>query len=319
MIDLAFFYPYNPAYMIIVLIVALMLDYLYPFHKGLLLRIHPVHTSFILARMLGKKYSSKLRGILTWIFVVSIHIVLYSLILYVSWRISIYLWIAISAYILKLSFSLRLLLDIIGNIQSCLLKGDLDGARRWTQIIVRRDVYELDKPHVISAAIESLGESIVDGFISPLFWYMFLGPIGALMQRLANTMDSALGYKTPEYIDVGWFSAKIDTIINYVPARITALLYLVICLAYRNCNLHRAYMIWRKYHGATESFNAGHPISALAGLIGARLEKPGHYNIGVEHPLPGSRHLYLARIYTIGVTMSWLVIVNSGIILISTL
>jgi len=274
-----FLYPSNPLIIVICILLAHLLDYLYPYHSGFMLTIHPVHTSYVVARILGRPYSSRARGVIIWIAIVAIHITLYTFILYIAWNINIYLWIFIASYIMKTSFSLRLLLDIVKKALICVSSDDWSCARYWVQQIVRRDVYQIDNEHVISAAIESLAESLVDGYISPLFYTAILGPIGGLFQRIVNTLDSALGYKDPEYIDVGWFSAKMDTIINFIPARITALL-IILSSPLTGSSIRYSLNIWRRYRRATESINAGNPISAMAGALRVKLEKIGIYTIG---------------------------------------
>lgn len=262
------------------LILALLLDVIYPEHRGLLLRIHPVHTSYFMALRLGKPYSSKLRGVLVWLLVMASHLTPFALMLIVAYTLHPVAWVLVAAVVLKHSFSLRLLLDICYRAYRGFSKG-LDEARSWVQLIVRRNVWELDQPRVVSAALESLAESLVDGFTSPLLYYLALGPLGALAQRVANTLDGALGYKTPEFRDVGWFSARMDTVFNYIPARVTATL--IIALApVTGGDVREAFRVWRRYNGATESLNAGHPISAMAGALKVRLEKPGYYVVNED-------------------------------------
>lgn len=274
-----FLYPKNPYLLISAILVAHIFDWLYPFHRGFLLSVHPVHTSYGLAMRIGKRYSSKLRGIATWFLVVMLHLVVYCIVLYIAWIINPLIWIIAAGWIIKLSMSLRLLISIIENIRDCTYLEDWNCIRFWTQQIVRRNVYEIDGEHVLSAAIESLAESFVDGYTSPLFYILFLGPIGALLQRIANTLDGALGFKTPEYRNVGWFSAKADTILNFIPARITAII-IVILSPLAGTSISYALRIWRHYRKATESLNAGHPMSAMAGALMIRLEKIGAYTIG---------------------------------------
>jgi len=274
-----FLYPKDSYLLISAILVAHILDYLYPFHKGFLLTIHPVHTSYILAIKIGKRYSSKMRGIATWFIVVSTHLIVYSVLLYIAWLTNPLLWIVVAGWIIKVSLSLRLLISIVKNVTECVHLNDWWCARFWTQQIVRRDVYKIDEIHVVSAAIESLAESFVDGYTSPLFYILLLGPIGALLQRISNTLDGALGFKTAEYREVGWFSARVDTLINFIAARLTA--FTIILLApFAKTSIRYAFNIWRDYRRATESLNAGHPISAIAGVLMVRLEKIGSYTIG---------------------------------------
>lgn len=264
---------------VFVLVMSYVGDVLYPFHRGIALKVHPVHTSYFMALRLGRPYTSRARGIATWFAVVIIHLATYGVVLYVARKTHWLAWSLASAYILKTSTSLRLLLDTVKHCADCLASGDLDCARFWTQQIVRRNVYELDDEHVASAAIESLAESLVDGYTSPLLYYTLLGPLGALLQRIANTLDGALGFKHGGYEEVGWFSARADTVLNYIPARLTALI-LVLLAPLVGGSIRHAYGTWARFRRSTESVNAGHPMSAMAGVLGVRLEKVGHYSLG---------------------------------------
>ncbi len=302
-----FLYPSNPLIIVICILLAYLLDYLYPYHSGFMLTIHPVHTSYVIAKILGKPYSSRLRGIITWITTIVIHITFYTFILYITWNISIYLWIATASYIIKTSFSLRLLLDIVKKASICISNNNWDCARYWIQQIVRRNVYQIDNEHVVSAAIESLAESLVDGYISPLFYIAILGPIGGLFQRIVNTLDSALGYKDPEYVNVGWFSAKMDTIVNFIPARITALLIIFLSPLVGG-SIRYSLNIWRRYRKATESINAGNPISAMAGVLRVKLEKMYVYTIGEPIEKLDSTTMTKALKISILVAVIWLLI-----------
>ncbi len=265
--------------LVLVLALALLLDVLYPYHKGVLLKAHPVHTCYMLAIRLARPYSSRLRGVLIWLVCTTCHLAPYTMLLYLSWRACPLLWILVSAWTLKVSISIKLLLDIAYNVYRCAASHDYSVARYWTQQIVRRDVYKLSEKHVLSAAIESLAESLCDGFVSPLFYFAFLGAPGALLQRLVNTLDGAIGYKTSELKDVGWLSAKADTVMNYVPARLTAL-YIIVAGGLLGYSVRDAVKVWRRDSRRTESVNAGHPISAIAGVLKVRLEKPGFYSVG---------------------------------------
>ena len=272
-------------YMVAALALALAMDFAYPEHRGVALRLHPVHTSYVMALALAKPYTGRMRGALVWLAVVALHTVPPVLALSAAYEVSPLLWIPVAALVLKVSFSLRLLLEICRRAYVGLASCGLDEARRWVQMIVRRDVYRLDRPHVVSACLESLSESLVDGFTSPLLYYALLGPLGALVQRIANTLDGAVGYKTPEYARVGWFSAKADTVVNYVPARLTAVTMIVLSPLVGGSPA-KALRVWTRYSRATESLNAGHPISAIAGALGVRLEKPGHYTVNREARYP---------------------------------
>ena len=213
-----------------------------------------------------------------WFICTITHLLFAALVLKICWTINYVLWILAIACILKVSFSLKLLIDIALNVVKYLEK-EPNKARFWAQQLVRRNVYKLDEAHVLSATIESLAESICDGFISPLFYYPFFGPLAPLLQRIANALDSSVGYKAPPFKDVGWFSAKADTIINYIPARLTAI-YIILSSAILKYNWREALKVYLRDRCKTESLNAGHPMAAIAGSLEIKLEKIGFYTIG---------------------------------------
>jgi len=301
---LSAFYP-STRLVALAIAIAMLLDIAYPEHRGLALRIHPVHTCFVLARRLFKPFASRARGVCIWLLCVGSHMALYATVLALAsmdpTRIA---WVLVSAYVVKVSASLRLLIDIERRVLQCLERGDLDCAKQWVQLIVRRNVRVLDEPHVVSAAIETLAESLVDGFTSPLLYAALFGPLGALFQRLVNTMDGALGFRDPEFREVGWFSARADTVVNFVPARMTAALIALVGGLYTR-RLADALRTWLRWCRATESVNAGHPMAAMAGALGVRLEKVGHYVLG-DGPLPSAEHLRTAIRIAVIVAVLWL-------------
>jgi adenosylcobinamide-phosphate synthase len=157
--------------------------------------------------------------------------------------------------------------------------GDLAGARHNLSMIVRRKTNDLDEQHVLSATIECVSESTVDGIAGPIFYYSLLGPGGAFAYRAINTLDSMVGYKDEYYKDIGWMSARLDTVANYIPARITALL-MVVSAKMLGADWKNSLHILHRDHGKTCSPNAGYPMATMAGALRIRLEKIGHYALG---------------------------------------
>ncbi len=277
------FYPNSLCTAVLLLLLALLLDYAYPYHRGILLAIHPVHTCYVLSKKMVKPYASRLYGVFLGLTCITVHVGLMFVPLYLAamapnpWNTV--AWLLVASWFMKTSFSIKLLVDLGYKVYHAARENKWDETRYWVQQMVRRNVYKLDREHVLSAAIESLAESLVDGFVSPLFYYPFLGVLGPYLQRLANTLDGSVGFKTPELCGQGWFSAKLDTLLNYVPARLTVL-YIGLSSMMLGLDWRNAWRINRRDHGLTESLNAGHPISAMAGALGVRLEKPGHYSLG---------------------------------------
>lgn len=147
----------------------------------------------------------------------------------------------------------------------------LDAGRKQVGRIVGRDTWSLSEQEVRTAALETLSENLSDGVIAPMFWYMLLGIPGMLMYKMVNTQDSMIGYKNERYYYYGYFSAKLDDILNYIPARLTSLLMLL--------SAGRLDLITfvRKYGRAHASPNSGYPESALAGILSCRFGGPHDY------------------------------------------
>ena len=153
---------------------------------------------------------------------------------------------------------------------SALQAGDLAGARQAVGLIVGRDTAALDEAGVARAGIESLAESFCDGVVAPLFWLIVAGLPGIWVMKAVNTADSLIGHKEEPWRDFGWAAARLDDAMNFLPARISALL---ICLA----GLGGWRIGWR-YRRAHESPNAGWPEAAMAGVLRVRLAGPVSYD-----------------------------------------
>lgn len=181
-------------------------------------------------------------------------------------------------WLLKGSLSLRMLGEAGLVLAEALERGDLAGAREGLRSLCSRDPSALDEGELAAGAVESLAENASDSFVAPLFWYALLGLPGAFAYRAINTLDSMVGYHG-EYEWIGKASARLDDLVNLVPARLTALcLLLAGCLA--GARVTEGLRILRRDRGRTESPNAGWPMAAMAGLLGRRLTKPGHYALG---------------------------------------
>lgn len=111
-----------------------------------------------------------------------------------------------------------------------LRQGDIPAARRALGMIVGRDTAHLESPEIVRGTVETVAENIVDAIISPLFFALLGGAPLAMAYRAVNTLDSMVGYKNDKYRDLGWASARLDDVVNYIPARFTALL-LTLCAA----------------------------------------------------------------------------------------
>ena len=153
------------------------------------------------------------------------------------------------------------------------LDRSLEEGRKQVARIVGRDTSELSAQEVRTAALETLAENLSDGVIAPLFWFAVLGVSGMLAYKMVNTLDSMIGYKTDRYRDFGCWAAHIDDIANYIPARLTALLMVVVA-----GKPQLASFVWRngRRHASP---NSGYPEAALAGILNCRFGG-SHYYFG---------------------------------------
>jgi len=193
-------------------------------------------------------------------------------------------YVIVSAVLLKFTFALNCMGHYTLPIAEALERGDLDGGKRWLHFIVRRDPASLDEQHVVSAAVESIAESTTDGVTSSLFFFGLFGVAGAFVFRVVNTLDSMVGYRDAANVNIGWFSAKLDTVLNYVPARLTGAL-MVLASMLLGEHWRNSWRIMVRDRRNMVSLNAGWTIGAMAGALGTQLEKPGVYTLGDEGKL----------------------------------
>ncbi|MGQ0638967.1 MAG: cobalamin biosynthesis protein [Nitrososphaerota archaeon] len=185
----------------------------------------------------------------------------------------------ITGVLLKTTIAIKGMESHTKLIMQALSKDDLDDARTKLSMIVKRNTKNLDKQHIISGTLESISENTVDGITGPLFYFAIFGLAGAFVYRTVNTIDSMIGYKTEPFRNVGWFGANCDKILNYLPARITSLVMILVAMILK-ADWRHSLEIMRRDSSKTESPNAGYPMATLAGALGARFEKIDHYVLG---------------------------------------
>ena len=187
--------------------------------------------------------------------------------------------IVVGSILLKTTIAIRGMQKHALSVVDALEKDDLDSARNHLSMIVKRNTKHLDKNHISSAVLESVSENTVDGITGPLFYYAIFGLPGAFVYRAINTIDSMVGYKTSLFRNIGWFGANCDTILNYIPSRLTGLVMILSALIL-GYNWKESFYIMRRDGKKLESPNAGFPIAALAGALGTKLEKINYYAVG---------------------------------------
>ena len=187
--------------------------------------------------------------------------------------------IVVGSILLKTTIAIRGMQKHALSVVDALEKDDLDSARNHLSMIVKRNTKDLDKNHISSAVLESVSENTVDGVTGPLFYYAVFGLPGAFVYRAINTIDSMIGYKTSLFRNIGWFGANCDTILNYIPSRLTGLVMILSALIL-GYNWKESFYIMKRDGKKLESPNAGFPIAALAGALGTKLEKINYYAVG---------------------------------------
>jgi len=155
-------------------------------------------------------------------------------------------------------------------VASALIAGDLPNARRYLSYIVGRDTDQLDEQDIWRAVIETVAENTSDGIIAPLFWLAIGGPIAAISYKAVSTLDSMVGYRNQRYLRMGWASARMDDLLNFIPARLSALL-LIISAPLAGCSASGAARVTLRDRLNHPSPNSGHPEAAAAGALGIRL------------------------------------------------
>ncbi|MGB3317140.1 MAG: adenosylcobinamide-phosphate synthase CbiB [Albidovulum sp.] len=168
--------------------------------------------------------------------------------------------------------ALRSMHDHVAAVAGPLGTGDLARARHEVSMIVGRDPSRLDEAGVARASLESLAENTSDGIVAPIFWGVLLGLPGIAAYKAINTLDSMIGHRTERHEAFGWASARIDDLVNLIPARLTGLLFAVTSVRPRSALA----VMWRDA-GHHRSPNAGWPEAALAGALGIRLSGPRIY------------------------------------------
>jgi adenosylcobinamide-phosphate synthase len=162
----------------------------------------------------------------------------------------------------------------VWRVERAARRGDVEGARAAIAQLVGRDTAPLDVAACRRAAIESLSENLSDGFVSPLFWYAIGGLPGIILFKIASTMDSMVGYKTPRYREFGWCGARLDDVMNYLPARMTWLLIAAVALFVPGCSAKKALIIGWRQHAILPGPNAGWGEAATAGAMKRKLIGP---------------------------------------------
>lgn len=182
--------------------------------------------------------------------------------------------LVVATFIVYSMIALRDLIKHCWNVEAAAGRNDLEGARKAISQLVGRDTERMDIAACRRAAIESSSENLTDGFVSVIFWYALAGIPGILLFKIASTMDSMVGYKTPRYLKFGWCGARLDDVMNWLPARITWLMISAIAIFIPKCSAKKALRIGWQQHALIPGPNAGWSEAATAGAIQRKLIGP---------------------------------------------
>jgi adenosylcobinamide-phosphate synthase len=185
-------------------------------------------------------------------------------------------WLAWLVHVIVLYTMLALgdLLHHVWRIERAVRSGDLTAARTAVSALVGRDTDRMDEGGCRRAAVESLSENLTDGFVSPVFWYVLLGLPGIVLFKIVSTMDSMVGYKSARYLRFGWCGARLDDVMNYMPARLTWVLIAAVAFIVPGCSARKAWRIGLAQHAILLGPNSGWSESATAGAIQRRIVGP---------------------------------------------
>ncbi len=228
--------------------------------------------------------AEKVGGIFLFTIVVGTVYGLASFLLYLTFRLSPFTSYLLMIFLAYTTLSIKALhkeaqavVDVLNNIS-------IDEARKRLAMIVGRDTHSLSEEEIYRAITETVAENTSDGIIAPMFYLVLGGPALALAYKAVNTLDSMVGYKNEKYKNFGWFSARMDDIANYIPARITAILMVVVSFILRLDWKESLKIMWRDARNHP-SPNAGYPEAAVAGALGLQLGGINYY-FGMPHKRP---------------------------------
>ena len=193
--------------------------------------------------------------------------------------------VLLEALALAMLLSVRRLMHAAGLVHAALAHGDLVGARALVAFhLVSRETASLDESHVVSATVESVAENLCDSIVAPVAFYLLFGLPGAAAYRAVNTADAMLGYRVGILEHFGKVAARLDDLLNLIPARLSGLAVVAAAFIARDDG-RSAWRIMRRDARVTASPNAGWPMAAMAGALGVTLEKPRAYRLG-DGPRP---------------------------------
>ncbi|MBQ4464374.1 MAG: cobalamin biosynthesis protein CobD [Oscillospiraceae bacterium] len=248
---------------------------------------HPVRLMGSLIGSLDQKIQkrrTKRSGLLIVICVLCATLAAAGGVLWLASVVSVWLRIAVESVLCYYMLAARCLCNESEKVRKFAENGDVEGARKAVSMIVGRDTAVLDEAGILRAAVETVAENTSDGVTAPLFYMALGGGLGACLYKAANTMDSMLGYKNEKHREIGFFPAKLDDVLNYIPSRLTALLMIAASFLCRY-DAKNAWRIWRRDRRNHASPNSAQTEAVCAGALGLRLAGDAWY-FGELHKKP---------------------------------
>jgi adenosylcobinamide-phosphate synthase len=212
----------------------------------------------------------RLGGLILWMSVVALVLSGSMVLIGLAYHIHLYLGYAVVIWLAYTTLAARSLHRESSEVAAALRALDLDTARERLSRLVSRDTAHLDEAGILRALIETVTENVSDGIVAPIFYLAVAGPLGAIVYKAVNTMDSMVGYMNERYRYFGWFPARADDVANWIPARLSGLL-LVGAAACYGMDWRATWRIMRRDARLLKSPNAGFPEAAAAGALGVQL------------------------------------------------
>lgn len=254
-------------------LVAVLLDTVF----GEPIRFHPLAgfgrvalrvESFLYGQEQLNDTQRKFRGVIAWC------IVVLPFVIFILWLTQQFMWLSISVEAVLLYFAIgnQSLAQHALAVSNALIKQDLPLARHQVQMMVSRDTDSMQDEDISRATIESVLENGNDAIFAAIFWFLVLGGPGVVLYRLANTLDAMWGYRNQRYHAFGWFAARIDDVLNWIPARLAAITYALIG------QTRNALQCWKTQAKSWKGINPGVVMSTGAGALGLTIGGVAQYH-----------------------------------------
>ncbi|WP_416148840.1 adenosylcobinamide-phosphate synthase CbiB [Salipaludibacillus sp. HK11] len=231
----------------------------------------------------GSSRQKKRQGVLLLTVVVGIAFASTFAIIYFLYQLHMIAGVLVEVYLISSTIAVKGLRQAALQVAVPLAQGNLFEARRQLSMIVGRDTENLGESELVRGTVETVAENTVDGITAPLFWAFIGGAPFAMAYRAINTLDSMVGYKNERYVDFGWSSARIDDVVNWIPAKFTSITLWLGAFFVRGTNKRKAWQITLRDASKHPSPNSGWSEAMVAGLMGIQLGGRNYYQGEVSH------------------------------------